>query len=234
MKAILFDLDGTLLPMDQDLFTKTYFKYLSLKMAPYGYNAKDLIEGVWQGTRQMVKNSGNQTNEEVFFQFFSQIFGPKVYDDKVIFDEFYQNEFNNVKESCGYTKKAQEVISYLKTLDVKLILATNPIFPKVAQESRLKWAGCKKEDFIYITSYENMHYCKPNHKYYLEIIDQLGLEAKECLMVGNDVEEDMIAQKVGMQVFLLTPCLINKQNQNIDHLPQGNFDDLLEYLHKNI
>ena len=28
MKAILFDLDGTLLPMDQDLFTKTYFKYL--------------------------------------------------------------------------------------------------------------------------------------------------------------------------------------------------------------
>lgn len=35
---------------------------------------------------------------------------------------------------------------------------------------------------------------------------------KNVLMVGNDVRDDMSAADVGMKVFLLTDCLINKKN----------------------
>ena len=81
IKAILFDLDGTLLPMQQDEFTTAYFEGLSKKLAPYGYEPQRLIGGVWQGTKAMVKNDGKQTNEQLFWKEFAELFGDKVYDD---------------------------------------------------------------------------------------------------------------------------------------------------------
>ena len=73
--TVLFDLDGTLLPMDQDEFTKGYFKLLAVKLAPHGYEPKQLIDAIWAGTAAMVKNDGAQFNEAVFWAKFSQIFG---------------------------------------------------------------------------------------------------------------------------------------------------------------
>ena len=37
LTTILFDLDGTLLPMDNDAFTRGYFKLLAARLAPLGY-----------------------------------------------------------------------------------------------------------------------------------------------------------------------------------------------------
>ena len=56
--TVLFDLDGTLLPMDQEIFVKTYFSLLAKKLAPHGYEPEALINAVWAGTRAMVKNTG--------------------------------------------------------------------------------------------------------------------------------------------------------------------------------
>ena len=49
-------------------------------------------------------------------------------------------------------------------------------------------------------------------------------------MVGNDATEDMIAETLGMKVFLLTACLITKQDKDINAWPHGNFDDLLAFM----
>ena len=49
-------------------------------------------------------------------------------------------------------------------------------------------------------------------------------------MIGNDVEEDMVAEKLGINVFLLTNCLINKNNKNINQFPHGDFDELLSHI----
>ena len=49
-------------------------------------------------------------------------------------------------------------------------------------------------------------------------------------MVGNDVGEDMIAQQLGMKVFLLTDCIINKEEKDIAKYPQGSFEELKEYI----
>jgi phosphoglycolate phosphatase-like HAD superfamily hydrolase len=56
--TVLFDLDGTLLPMDQDAFTRGYFKFLAAKLAPHGYEPKQLVEAIWTGTEAMVRNDG--------------------------------------------------------------------------------------------------------------------------------------------------------------------------------
>ena len=115
---------------------------------------------------------------------------------------------------------------------MRFALATNPIFPAVATENRIRWAGLKPEDFEFYTTYETCRYCKPNPKYYEDIVEKLGVSAEECLMVGNDVTEDMIAETLGMKVFLLTDCIINKENKDISVYPHGGFEELIDYLKK--
>lgn len=228
--TILFDLDGTLLPMDQDEFTKGYFKQLAGKMVPHGYDAKQLIDAIWAGTAAMVKNDGKQNNEEVFWQKFAKIYGENVLADKPLFDAFYRNEFQGTKNCCGYNKKAAETVRELKQMGYRVVLATNPIFPAVATESRIRWAGLEPEEFELYTTYENTSYCKPNPAYYQDILERLHLAPEECLMVGNDVTEDMIAGSLGIQVFLLTDCLINKEGKEISLYPHGSFEQLLEWI----
>ena len=114
----------------------------------------------------------------------------------------------------------------------RIALATNPIFPKTATMSRIKWAGLSSEDFEYCSTYENSHYSKPNIKYYDEILQKMEIKAEEVLRVGNDVQDDMVVRNIGASAFLLTDCLINKSNIDISAYPNGNFDALIEYINK--
>ena len=230
MKAILFDLDGTLLPMDQDLFVKTYFKLLAVKLAPYGYDPKQLIDAIWGGTAAMVKNNGSCSNEDAFWTFFTGIFGKQALEHLPVFEDFYANDFQGAQAVCSQIPQAAEAINLVKEKGFRVALATNPIFPAIATRSRIRWAGLTPEDFELYTTYENSRFCKPNPAYYQDILAQMDLRPEECLMVGNDVTEDMIARKLGMQVFLLTDCMINKNNEDISAYPHGGFPELLEYI----
>lgn len=231
IKAVLFDLDGTLLPMDQDQFVKSYLGLLGKRLAPKGYEFEKFIKVMWAGVGSMVKNDGSCTNEEVFWKVFTDAFGEMAMEDKPFIDEFYQSEFNQIQAVCGYHKAAKEVIELVKTKRKMSVLATNPLFPHTATENRMRWAGLEPEMFAAYTTYEDCHYCKPNPKYYLELLDKLGLKPEECIMVGNDFDEDIVpTEELGMQGFLLTDCLINKKNQDISKYPQGDFETLIDYL----
>lgn len=230
IKTILFDLDGTLLPMDQDKFVEKYFKLMAIKLAGYGYDGKKLVGSVIEGLNAMVANDGACSNEEAFWNCFTKIHGEKARQDEPVFREYYQNEFQNAKTACGFNPKAAESVKALKKQGYRLVLATNPVFPSVATESRIRWAGLEPEDFELYTTYENSFHCKPNLDYYRDIMAQLSLKAEDCLMVGNDVGEDMVAQSLGMQVFLLTDCLINKGAADISRYPSGSFDELLAFV----
>ena len=230
MKAILFDLDGTLLPMQQDEFTTAYFDRLSKKLAPCGYEPKRLIEGVWQGTKAMVKNNGKQTNEQVFWKEFAGLFGDKVYSDIDKFNEFYETDFDKLKNHCGYNEQANQTIQTLKEKGFVLVLATNPVFPMTAQKKRMLWAGINPDDFTWITSYENSHSCKPNPQYYKEIAEKIGIKPGDCLMVGNDTTEDAAAMLTGADFFLLTDCLMNQERKDISKYSRGSFTQLFNYI----
>ncbi len=228
--TILFDLDGTLLPMDQDTFAKAYVKGLTLAAEPAGYSPLILSTAIMAGTAAMVKNNGEKTNEEVFWDTLKKTYGESVRSDIHMFDEFYATDFQKIKDVCGFEPKASELIKRIKEKGYRIALATNPLFPKVATESRIRWAGLEPNNFELYTTYETSCYCKPNLNYYKEIIKQLHVVPEECLMVGNDVAEDMIAQQLGMKVFLLTDCLINKNNTDIAAYPNGDFEKLIEFI----
>lgn len=230
IKMVLFDLDGTLLPMDQDVFVNAYFTTLLQKMAPHGYEPKSFLDTMWRGVYAMIKNDGTRTNEEAFWRVFGGVYGERVVEDKPAFEAYYHKEFQGVRSVCGYTPKAVEVLDFLKARGVRVALATNPLFPAVATESRIRWAGLSPEDFELYTTYENSRYCKPNPAYYREVAAALSVRPEECLMVGNDVSDDMVAEGLGMQVFLLTDCLINKDEADLSAWPHGDFEALLSFL----
>lgn len=230
IKNILFDLDGTLLPMDQNVFIDAYMRTLAANLAPHGYDPQLLVKGIWAGTAAMVQNDGSKTNEQAFWDCFASLMGEHVCRDEPLFDTYYRTDFSLVQKACGFAAESKALIDKLKRIGCRLILATNPIFPPIATQMRIGWAGLSTTDFEWITTYDNSSFCKPNPKYYREIFEKLGLIAEECLMIGNDVTEDMVAQSLGCKVFLLTNDLINKQNKDISIYPHGGFAELLNYI----
>lgn len=230
LQTILFDLDGTLLPMDQERFIHGYFKRLANKMAPLGYEPKQLVDCVWRGTAAMIRNNGAQSNEQVFWEVFASQYGPDALKDRAVFDAFYSTEFQAVADDCGFTPEAVRLIGDLKAAGYRLALATNPVFPAIATESRMRWAGLDPSAFDLYTTYESTGYCKPNPDYYRDILQKLHVHPEDCLMVGNDVDEDMVAATLGMRVFLLTDCLINKRGADLSPYPQGGFAQLRSFL----
>ena len=230
IKAVLFDLDGTLLPMDQDVFVKTYMGMLAKRLAPLGYDPKDFISAMWAGTGSMVKNDGSSTNEDAFWKTFCKVLSRNALEDTPHFERFYEEEFDNVKTVCGYSPLARKTLDACRNKGLRVALATNPLFPRIATQKRIAWAGLSPDDFELYTTYESETYCKPNLNYYRSITDRLGVSPAECLMVGNDVSDDMVADGLGMQVFLLTDCLINKENVDISAYPNGNFNALIDFI----
>ena len=230
IKAIFFDLDGTLLPMDQDIFVKAYFHGLINLLAPKGYDPKATGSALKKGIGAMIKNDGAKTNEEIFWDSFAAVLGEGIRDEISLLDEFYRTEFQKIRDLCGYNENSKQLVNMLKSKGLKLVLATNPLFPAIATESRMRWAGLSAEDFDIYTTYENSRYCKPNLKYYENLLSEIGASAEECLMVGNDVGDDMVAEKLGMKVFLLTDCLINATERDINDFRNGDFEELTKYM----
>ena len=102
IKTCLFDLDGTLLPMDLNVFVKEYFKTLGAFLAPHGYESEKFIGAMWKGVRAMLHNDGSRSNDTAFWQTFCGVFGEKAMDDIPLFDEYYHSVFPTLKNICGY------------------------------------------------------------------------------------------------------------------------------------
>ena len=230
IRYVLFDLDGTLLPMDQNLFLKTYFGGLAKKLAPLGYDGAELFGAIWKGTEAMIRNDGSVLNETRFWNVMREIYGEKIQDAIPYFDEFYEKDFDGVRAVCGFNPKAAETVRSLKQQGYTVALATQPAFPAAATDRRIRWTGLEPSEFAVYTTFENSRFCKPNGEYYLDVARAIGADPRECLMVGNDISDDMPAAKVGMQVFLLTDCLIAKEGEDPTAYPNGSFDELMAYI----
>ena len=231
INTILFDLDATLARMDQDTFVNTYIRKLGEKVARHGYDPTPILNALWEGTGAMLKNDGYMTNEARFWQVFS---GAGIFDAQAlmpILDEFYAQDFDSIGDLVAEPNPyAADMIAALRRKGYKVGLATSPVFPQVATEFRIGWAGLKPEDFDIITTYENCSYSKPNPAYYQAVLTGIGSQASQCLMVGNDVDEDMCTADMGMSVYLVTEHLLNRHNKDYSHYPQGSMADLAAYL----
>ena len=231
--AVLFDLDGTLLPLDQDYFIKQYFKALCKSLVPRGYTADELVAGVWAGTGAMIGNDGTRTNEEAFWSGFSSACGARVLDDKRYFDEFYEDGFLTLRQFTSPSDKPSALIKELRRRGTVTVIASQPIFPMSAHLTRMGWAGLRPDDFMLITAYENSRFCKPEPGYFKSISSDIGVPPGRCLMVGNDTGDDGPAKNAGMDVFILTDCLINRKSEDLSAYPHGTMDDMISYVLEN-
>lgn len=229
-KAIFFDMDGTLLPMDMHEFTKGYFGLLSKRLAPYGYEPEALVKAIWTSVGAMVVNDGSRTNEEVFWECFEKIMGEPIAEVRVECRDFYSKEFRDAKIFTGENPLAKKAVEIAHEKAPIVVLATNPLFPMPGQVTRMSWVGLKPEDFDTVTSYEECNYCKPNPLYFQTLCDQLGLQPEDVLMVGNDEHEDMYScSSIGMDGYLVTDTMIESKDHPWDG-PRGTFAEMIEML----
>ena len=231
IKAVLFDLDATLLPMDQDAFLQGYFGLLTQTMVENGYDAEVFMRALMTGIRSIIGNDGSRTNEQAFWHTFERFYPEGRQPRDAVFAYFYREKFSETRAFCGFDERPRAIVDAVKKKGLLAALATAPAFPLIATETRMGYVGLTPADFSLVTSYENCTYCKPNVAYYLDVAARLGVAPAECLMVGNDVTDDILpATEAGMQVFLLTEYLINKINADITAWPHGGYDDLLTYI----
>jgi len=174
MDTVLFDLDGTLLPLNEEEFMKIYFGGLSRKFASLGIEPNLFLKAIWTGTEAMRNNDGTRTNEDVFWNIFSDMVqgNPNELKGKIV--DFYENDFDLVRASSSENPLAKKCVHLLKEKGYTVVLATNPLFPSIATYKRTTWAGLQPTDFELITTYDNSSYCKPNLNYYLGILNKIN------------------------------------------------------------
>ena len=229
--TILFDLDGTLIRMDQDEFIRLYFVSILDKIGRLGFDVAVVRNALEAAVVATLRNDSGLSNEQRFWQVFDEASSGLADQLRSQIDSYYSNEFNTVVEqSCEAYPRAREVLLAAKRKGMRIILATNPLFPMVATHARIRFGGMSPEDFEYITAYENSSYCKPNPAYFTELLSKLDISPEECVMIGNDTRDDFSALALGIPVFVLTECLINKCCVDLNEYPHGGFDELLSYI----
>lgn len=228
--TVLFDLDGTLLPMDLERFQELYFKGLSSEFSDI-MDPRKLGGLVWECTLEMVGDRSARTNRDVFMD----AMGNRVGHDNVPeyerrFMEYYGSSFEKVKDSTSASEEMKEAVAILKENGYTLAIATNPVFPEAAVLKRIEWAGLSRDDFELVTNFDNSHYCKPNLEYYEEILKVLGKSPEECMMVGNDELEDMVPKRLGMRTYLVTDNMVPGDIKGPEPDFKGTSADFLRFI----
>jgi len=209
-QAILFDLDDTLLYDDmENVFLPRYFALLADYARP-DIEPSRLMAALHAGSEAMHQPHPGQTNEQVFAAAFAPPLGKPWAELRAFFARFYEERFPELRACTTAHPAARDVVQACFAAGYAVAIATNPLFPARAIEHRLEWAGLGGMGFDLVTTYENMHTCKPTPDYYVEIADHLNVSPSSCWMVGNDVMRDIApAQQAGMRTFLVEKWIAN-------------------------
>jgi len=238
-EVFLFDLDGTLLSIEAEEFLKYYFGALSADFEDLCADQEQFVKLLMASTEKMIRNDGSRSNQEAFMEAFmekmeikNQAEAKKI---KERFDQFYQSKFTALDKYFDLDRETPaEIIKHLKNQGKKLVLATNPLFPKEAVAARLSWIGIEAEDFELLTHYENMSYAKPNPNYYREILEKIDADPDNCLMIGNDLKEDAVASELGIKTLIISDKLIEREDSSYPVAWQGSLKEFKELIKEEI
>lgn len=199
-EVVLFDLDDTLLANDMDVFLPAYFGLLG-KFANGRFGAEALLQSLRTATRAMMSSPGVR-NDVVFWEHFGPLLGGNREELEPYFEEFYARDFGTLRACTQPVDGAAQIVEWFRSRGARLVLATNPVFPRSAIVHRLEWAGITPDMFEFLTTYETMHTTKPDPDYYREILARVGVAPERALMVGNDLTNDIEpALAVGIATF---------------------------------
>jgi FMN phosphatase YigB (HAD superfamily) len=201
IKAVLFDLDGTLLGNNLDVFLPRYFEAISAHVASI-LPPRQFIAHLLRATQVMMANDGRATNEEVFASVFYPLIGRPREEMEPVFTDFYLHAYPILQQYTQCLPEARQAVQAAFERGLDLVIATNPLFPALAVQERLEWAGVGDFRYRLVTSYENSRWCKPNPSYYRQILETIGREPASALVVGNEAG-DMVSAQIGCQTFLV-------------------------------
>lgn len=195
IQAILFDLDDTLLGSQMDRFLPGYFDAIGDYCQSFLEKKRFLKELLYTTQAAMAPRDTAVTNETFFWQVFYERTGLSQSDLNPVLERFYLEEFPKLQSTTEKKAFAPELVQACFAQGLKVVIATNPIFPRLAVEARLAWAGVPVNEFAYdlVTTYENMHATKPHEAYYREILAAIGCEPAHVLMVGDQWQNDLVA-----------------------------------------
>ena len=229
--TFLFDLDGTLLPMDFNKFMELYFYNLGVH-----FNGKiepELLgKYIMDSTKVMATTNNGDSNEHKFMNHFASLIDDDIDVFRTHFDKFYDTLFENVKASSYQSREMIDSVKILKEKGYKVVIATNPFFPMKANHHRIRWAGFDKDDFGYISSFEVNKHCKPHLAYYNEVLESINKKPEECYMIGNDVTDDLPAGELGLETYLITDCLVNTRKLIVKADNTGSYKDFYDFVLK--
>ena len=226
IRAILFDLDGTLLKNGMDNFIDAYYQLLTARFT-HLVSTETFMQAMNKAARAMIVNPGPKTNAEVFDAVFFPLVGFSREDSMSIFDDFYRVDFPKLYQESFFDPAAPRLIQMAMRKGYTCVIATNPLFPETATRQRLAWAGLDADAFPLVTHYENSRAAKPNLKYYRDILAFIDQPAEACLMVG-DQAWDMVAGELGIQTFLVRSAVTEVDADTPAPTAEGSLNDLYE------
>ncbi len=232
IQALLIDLDGTLLLYDVKEFASTYLK-LTAPYFPEIENAQFVNYMIKAEQCMYAKKEPEGTPIDAFLTSFcaDTLFSP----DEVMerFETFYQTDFDQLKHLISFRipNGAIKFLKEIKKHDLSLVLATNPVFPLIAVEKRLEFVGLQVNIFDHITTGENSRFTKPNPNYYRDIAETIEIAPKKCLMVGNDINNDILpAKEIGMQTFFFKEVNKLSRGEISEKYQSGSFNSLSQLI----
>ena len=228
--TLLFDLDGTLLGNNMDMFLPVYLQALSAHMASYA-DPRRLVKTLMDASDQMIANlRPDRTLEEVFDAGFYPPLGIEKDQVRGILDTFYAEEFPKLGSITQFRPEAVDLVKTALSRGYQVAIATNPLFPLTAVTQRLSWAGLSPEEipFALIPSFHTFHFAKPNPAYFAELMVKLAWPEGPVVMVGDSFNLDITsARQAGLATFWVAPQDISlTENQP---LPSGH-GTLTEFL----
>ena len=199
IRAVLFDLDDTLLSLNLTAFIARYVAGASRLLAQAGRRSALSLGVPFARSFLALERAGRTddlTNRELFDRTFFEASGIPLADPAVAdLMDCYEREvvpgFAGGVVAARPQRGNREAVDCVRRLGLTCALATNPTFTLECDRARMRWAGLREEDFAAISTLENSRRCKPCARYYEDFAAGLGLGLDECLMVGNDASRDL-------------------------------------------
>ena len=202
--TLLFDLDDTLLDTNIETFIPAYFQAFSEHLAPY-VPSDIMLPALISGFQKMMEGEDlTRTLQDVFEDDFYIKIGVDRQDLEEIIKDFYDIIFPKLSVITDPRPEAVPLIEWAMSQGYRVAIATDPLFQREATRHRLRWAGFDPDQFELVSSFENFHFSKSHAAYYAEMLGQLGWPDGPVVMIGNDMQRDIIpADKLGLKTYLI-------------------------------
>jgi FMN phosphatase YigB (HAD superfamily) len=230
IRAVLFDLDGTLLRVEMNAFIPRYIAGLAACFAdlvPPGKFKKTFLGGIRE---LLLGATDGTTNEERLLAVLQGELALSAAAFRLRLEQFREQGTEALADLVTAIPGAADAVEHCRAQGQTLVLATNPVFPRFMVDARQRWSGLDEARFDHVTSYENSCYCKPNPAYFEEVAETIGIPARHCLMIGNDSNHDLAATGAGMTTYLVDTYLVERPGRRWPSDYRGNHAELLRFL----